>query len=166
VTEAPRNLRSFMRQRLRWSFGMMQTAWKHRRAAREGHAVGWVSIPDLWLFGIGLALVAPFADLVFAASLAGVLADLMQGESVPALSLPALQVAGYLLLPLLDLVLALLAFAFERRWPWLVLLIPLQRLVYRTLLYITVWRAVWRALTGRLAAWGKFRHLGLRQPEA
>lgn len=160
VTEAPETLANFMRQRLRWTFGMMQTAWKHRRAAREGRAVGWISIPDLWLFGVGLGLLAPIADLVFLGSLLDVMADLASGRPLTLASAPLLPVVSYLALPLLDALLMLAAFAFERKAPWPVLLLPLQRLVYRPLLYVTVYRALWRALIGRLAGWGKFRHLG------
>ena len=48
---------------------------------------------------------------------------------------------------------------------WLVLLLPFQRLFYRPLLYVTVYRAVWRALTGRLAGWGKLaRRVTARRP--
>ncbi len=38
-TEAPVNARGLMRQRFRWSFGILQAVWKHRAAfAREGRA--------------------------------------------------------------------------------------------------------------------------------
>lgn len=160
VTEAPVTLAAFMRQRLRWTFGMMQTAWKHRRAAREGHAVGLIAIPDLWLFGVVLALLAPLADLVFYGVLADLLVDIALGRPMLVAPMSALILAGYLLLPLIDVVAALIAFGYERKAPWLVLLIPVQRLVYRPLLYITVYRAVWRALTGRLASWGRQVRLG------
>jgi peptidoglycan-N-acetylglucosamine deacetylase len=43
--------------------------------------------------------------------------------------------------------------------------LPFQRLVYRPLLYLTVWRAVLLALVGRLASWGKPIRTGrLRAP--
>jgi cellulose synthase/poly-beta-1,6-N-acetylglucosamine synthase-like glycosyltransferase/peptidoglycan/xylan/chitin deacetylase (PgdA/CDA1 family) len=160
ITEAPATLRGFMKQRLRWTLGMMQTAWKHRRAAREGLAVGWISIPDLWLFGVFMALLAPIADLVFLGVVVDAAVDAALGR--PVLQSPASLsiIAGYLALPAFDILAALLAFAFERKAPWLVLLIPLQRLVYRPLLYITVYRATWRAITGRLATWGKPARLG------
>ncbi|PKP73381.1 MAG: glycosyl transferase, partial [Alphaproteobacteria bacterium HGW-Alphaproteobacteria-6] len=160
VTEAPATLGMFMRQRLRWTLGMMQTAWKHRRAAREGRAVGLIAIPDLWLFGVVLALLAPVADLVFFGVLADLLVDIALGRPMLDAPMSALILAGYLLLPLIDVVAALVAFGFERKAPWLVLLIPVQRLVYRPLLYITVYRAVWRALTGTLANWGRQVRLG------
>ena len=38
-TEAPVNARGLMRQRFRWSFGILQSVWKHRGAfARERRA--------------------------------------------------------------------------------------------------------------------------------
>ncbi len=160
ITEAPHSLRHFMRQRLRWTFGMMQTAWKHRAAAREGWVVGWVSLPDLWLFGVGLSLLGPIADLVFLGAVIDTGVNLALGRPVPLGSTSALYMASYLALPLIEICAAGLAFAFERRRPTLMLLMPFQRLIYRPLLYITVYRATWRALTGRLAGWGKFRHRG------
>ena len=45
-TEAPASLRPFMRQRLRWVLGMLQTGWKHRGTIREGRSVGLISITD------------------------------------------------------------------------------------------------------------------------
>jgi peptidoglycan-N-acetylglucosamine deacetylase len=41
-----------------------------------------------------------------------------------------------------------------------VLLFPFQRLYYRQLLYITAWRAMLRALFGRLTGWGKLARTG------
>ncbi|MDZ4093672.1 MAG: glycosyltransferase [Paracoccaceae bacterium] len=167
VTEAPETLRGFMRQRLRWTLGMMQAAWKHRRAAREGRAVGLISIPDLWVFGVVLALLAPIADLVFFSVVLDAGVDVALGRPVLQSSVSPAILAGYLALPAIDVLAALLAFGFERRAPWLVLLIPVHRLFYRPLLYITVYRATWRAITGRLAEWGKLSRTGtVRAPDA
>lgn len=161
VTEAPETLPAFLRQRLRWTLGMMQTGWKHRAARREGRAVGWIAIPDLFLFGIGLGLLAPLADLVFLAALA----DLVISGGLDAWSEPEAGswtvVMAYLALPAMDAVVAALAILWDRHERgWLLLLLPVQRLVYRPLLYITVWRAVIRALSGRLAEWGRQRRTG------
>jgi cellulose synthase/poly-beta-1,6-N-acetylglucosamine synthase-like glycosyltransferase len=65
VTEAPEVVKAFMRQRLRWTFGMLQVAWKHKRATLEGRPVSIVTLTDsVWLSCIG-ALMAPFVDLFF-----------------------------------------------------------------------------------------------------
>ena len=104
--------------------------------------------------------VAPVADLVFL----GVVTDIAMNAFLgrPLMDAPGSWplIASYLALPLIEVLSALVAFGFERNSPALVLLIPVQKLFYRQLLYITVYRAAWRALTGTLAEWGKLARLG------
>lgn len=161
ITDAPETLRAFLKQRLRWSFGMMQTAWKHRRAARTARGVGLFSIPDLWVTGIALGLLAPVADAVFLSALVKAAAGLVQGQPPMNADASLAVIAGWAALPALDLIVALAAFAFERgERRSLLLLVPIQRLIYRPLLYITVYRAVGLALAGRIAGWGKLIRRG------
>lgn len=161
ITDAPESLSAFMKQRLRWTFGMMQTAWKHRRAARTARGVGFFSIPDLWVTGIMLGLLAPVADAVFLGALINLALSLVQGLPLASSGASLTMIAGWVSLPVLDLVVLLTAFGFERRESLsLVLLVPFQRLIYRPLLYITVYRAVGYALAGRIAGWGKLIRLG------
>ena len=160
TTNATETVRAFMKQRLRWSFGMMQTAWKHRRSGKTAKGVGLFSIPDLWLTGVVLALMAPIVDSVVVGVLAKSAFRFAQGLPVQSDSVSVWLLAGWIALPLLDLLVVLTAFAFDRREQWsLVLLAPIQRLIYRPLLYITVYRAVGLALSGRLAGWGKLIRL-------
>ncbi len=64
-TEAPVNARGLMRQRFRWSFGILQSVWKHRAAfAREG-VLGWIALPNIAIFQVLLPLVSPFIDIMF-----------------------------------------------------------------------------------------------------
>ncbi len=161
TTDAVDRLHGFLKQRLRWTFGMMQTAWKHRRAARTAKAVGWLALPDLWLTGIGLGLIAPIIDAVALGALVTSVADLAQGQPPTLADTPVWMVAGWMMLPLMDLLVMLTAFAFDRRAPWsLVLLAPVQRLIYRPLLYVTVYRAVGLALAGHIVGWGKLIRRG------
>lgn len=166
LTEAPEGARAFLRQRLRWTFGMMQTAWKHRGAARERPVLGRVALPDLWLFGVGLGLLAPLADLVLLGVVLHLGIDWALGVPPTAQGGAATMVAAWLALPALETLALLAALRFQRDEPrWLLLLLPFQRLVYRPLLYLTVWRAVLLALVGRLAGWGKPIRTGrLRAP--
>jgi peptidoglycan/xylan/chitin deacetylase (PgdA/CDA1 family)/GT2 family glycosyltransferase len=160
TTNATETLRAFMKQRLRWSFGMMQTAWKHRRAARTAKGIGLFSIPDLWLTGVVLGLIAPIVDAVVAGVLVKSAIDLAQGLPTQTNIASVWMLAGWIALPLLDVLVILTAFGFDRREQLsLVLLVPIQRLVYRPLLYITVYRAVGLALSGRIAGWGKLIRL-------
>ena len=161
ITDAPESLASFMKQRLRWSFGMMQTAWKHRRAAKTARGVGFFSIPDLWVTGIMLGLLAPLADAAFLGVLINLLLSLYLGLPLTSDGASLAMIAGWVALPVLDLVVVLAAFGFERRESLsLILLVPFQRLIYRPLLYITICRAVGHALAGRIAGWGKLIRLG------
>src|SRR5437879_13408752 len=40
-TEAPVNANGLMRQRFRWSFGILQSVWKHRSAFGRKGVLGW-----------------------------------------------------------------------------------------------------------------------------
>ncbi|MEO8207302.1 MAG: glycosyltransferase, partial [Chthoniobacterales bacterium] len=65
-TEAPENLKALVKQRFRWTFGTMQSLWKHRDLTlnpRYG-ALGLYALPMLWFFRIGLAALAPVVDLM------------------------------------------------------------------------------------------------------
>jgi cellulose synthase/poly-beta-1,6-N-acetylglucosamine synthase-like glycosyltransferase/peptidoglycan/xylan/chitin deacetylase (PgdA/CDA1 family) len=160
-TEAPSRLRPFLGQRLRWTLGMMQAGWKHRRAIRELRAVGLISLLDLLFFGVLLGLLAPVADLVFLNIAIRSVVDLALGHSHPAPPDAALVLVSYLALPLADVATAALAFRLERgENARLLLLVPLQRFCYRQLLYFTVYRAVLRSISGQLASWGKLARLG------
>jgi peptidoglycan-N-acetylglucosamine deacetylase len=162
VTEAPETVEGFLRQRLRWSFGMLQTAVKHIVGAiRQRKIIGFVALPDLLIVGFGLSVLAPLADLILLATLFDLAVDALAGSIAPVSDMRLLMVAGYALLPALDVVIILLAMRFDRSLPlWHVLLFPFQRFYYRQLLYFTAWRAMIRALLGRLASWGKLVRTG------
>ncbi|MDJ0629461.1 MAG: glycosyltransferase [Rhodobacter sp.] len=160
-TEAPTRLRSFLRQRLRWSLGMLQTGWKHKRAAREGRPVGLVSLPDLAVFGYLFPVMAPLADIFFFYMLYDLAGRYWSDDLRVSPELPTYLFWGYLALPLMDIVTAFVALCLDRKEKFsLLLLFPIQRLFYRQLLYYSVFRALLRALTGRLAAWSKADRVG------
>ncbi len=161
-TEAPESIKSLMSQRLRWSLGMFQSAWKHKRAILERRSVGLVSIPDMFVFGYLFPLLAPIADLLFLTLLYSVAVGGWTGEVGTHSSIvdPNL-VWAYLALPALEFVIATVAvFLDPRESKFLVLLFPMQRLFYRPLLYLSVFRALFRALSGRLPAWGQIHRQG------
>ncbi|WP_172677019.1 glycosyltransferase [Aestuariivita boseongensis] len=161
-TEVPDSVRGLMAQRLRWSLGMFQAAWKHKRALREGRSVGCISIPDMFVFGYLFPLLAPIVDILVLV----LLYQYLQGEwigdvgSAQTLLSPSL-IWAYLALPLAELMISLFAVISDRRancsllWVW-----PLQRLFYRPILYFTVYRALLRAISGSLAAWGRSKRKG------
>lgn len=157
-TAVPQHLSGLMRQRVRWSFGMMQTAWKHRRAYHKTRWLGLVGLPDLWVFGVGLGLVAPIVDLGFLVILARAALAYAEGALPFADAGQTRMLAAYLALPAIDLLTLALALRFDRTTPRrLLVLVPFQRLVYRPILYIALWRAVWRVVTGLHTLWSTAR---------
>ena len=101
-TEAPASVRPFLRQRLRWVLGMLQTGWKHRRTIREGRSVGLISITDFLVVGSLNQLLAPVVDLVMLLVLVDVGLNLAQAQPILPEAMSAAFIAGYLVLPVLD----------------------------------------------------------------
>ncbi|MDE3186293.1 MAG: glycosyltransferase, partial [Acidobacteriota bacterium] len=64
-TEAPIDAKGLMRQRFRWSFGILQSVWKHRLAFVRNKAMGLFALPNILIFQMLLPLVSPFIDLMF-----------------------------------------------------------------------------------------------------
>ena len=78
-TEAPQTLKGLLKQRFRWSFGTLQCVWKHRAGLfnLKQPVLGFVALPQVWMFQIALALVAPLVDLAVVFSLVLALRDLL-----------------------------------------------------------------------------------------
>jgi cellulose synthase/poly-beta-1,6-N-acetylglucosamine synthase-like glycosyltransferase len=64
-TEAPSTLRTLIVQRFRWSFGILQSVWKHRAMFKRRGLLGWVALPNIVIFQFVLPIVSPFVDLIF-----------------------------------------------------------------------------------------------------
>ena len=155
-TEVPEKVGQLLKQRLRWSFGMFQSAWKHKGAIIDGRSVGLISITDMFVFGYIFPLLAPIADLfvvimLYNLAAGGWAAEVGDSQTVQS----TLYLWAYLTLPAMELLIAAIAISSdEDESMWSVCLFPLQRLVYRPLLYFSVIRSILRAVTGRLASWG------------
>lgn len=148
MTEAPETIPQFLKQRLRWSFGVMQTFWKHRDALFNTNykSLGWLALPNMLLFQFFIPLFSPLADIMM-------LIGLFTGNA---------EKIGiyYSLFMLVDAAIALLAFSFEKEnIKKLVWLLP-QRLMYRWLMYIVLFRAYRRAIKGELQHWGVLKRTG------
>jgi len=157
-TEAPETVSGLLKQRFRWSFGTLQCIWKHRAAtfSTKQPILGFVALPQIWLFQIILATAAPLVDLAVIWSMISAYldyryhpADWSQDQFVASL----LYWAAFIFV---DLSAAALGMALERRAPWSdILWIPVQRFGYRQLMYYVVVKAVVVAVQGPRVAWGK-----------
>jgi peptidoglycan-N-acetylglucosamine deacetylase len=148
MTEAPETVKQFMKQRFRWSFGVMQTFWKHRDTLFNNNykSLGWFAMPDMLLFKYIIPLFSPLADVFM---LIGLFTDTREKIGM-----------YYLLFVLVDGCIAAVAFLLEKEKLWkLVWLIP-QRLVYRWLMLIVLFRSLRRAIKGELQHWGVLKRTG------
>ncbi|RYG06095.1 MAG: glycosyltransferase [Chitinophagaceae bacterium] len=153
VTEAPETLSQFIKQRFRWSYGIMQSFWKNRDVCfrpRFG-ALGMISLPNILIFQIILPILAPIADLMLVVSL-------IWNHHDPG-SLLKIELF-YLLFFGVDIFVSVIAYAFAKEnLKQLFWLIP-QRLVYRQLMYLILFKALRKAIKGESQGWGVLKRTG------
>jgi peptidoglycan-N-acetylglucosamine deacetylase len=163
-TEAPESAGMLIRQRFRWTFGTLQSFWKHGDTLFRPKygTLGWVALPNIFVFQIVLPLVSPLIDLLFFGSI--VLWGLAQLHmtQIPQLWTTAdvqRSVVFFLGFLIIDVLTCVIAFALERHEDW-TLLIPvlLQRFYYRQLMYIVLFRSVKEAVRGRPVGWRGVEH--------
>ncbi len=158
-TEAPETMKQFMKQRFRWSFGVIQCFWKHRDAVfnTKYKNLGMVALPNILIFQMVLPFLAPLADLILVLSL------IAAGLGIIPASLWHI-ILYYLIFSLVDIAGAALAFAFEKEnYKKLWWMIP-QRLVYRQLMYYILIKSFNRAIKGELQGWGVLKRTGNVKP--
>ena len=148
MTEAPETLKMFFKQRFRWSFGVMQTFWKNRDVLFNWKykSLGWIAMPNILIFQYIIPSIIPLADFFMIVGLA-------TGN--------AAKIGWYyLIFMLVDVAVALLAYSFEKeKKSALIWLIP-QRLVWRWLMWLVLFRAFRRAIKGELQNWGVLKRTG------
>jgi cellulose synthase/poly-beta-1,6-N-acetylglucosamine synthase-like glycosyltransferase/peptidoglycan/xylan/chitin deacetylase (PgdA/CDA1 family) len=166
-TEAPIDARGLMRQRFRWSFGILQAVWKHRAAFVRNKAMGLFALPNILIFQMLLPLVSPFIDLMF---LAGVVHYFLDRYYHPLAASPAdfYKLLFYFLgFMVIDFVTSSVAFSLERRHPankgdfWLLFHIWLQRFAYRQIFSIVLFKTLKRAIDGKSFNWDKIERTAL-----
>ena len=157
-TEAPDTVKGLLNQRFRWSFGTLQCLWKHRAGLfNPKHPVlGFIALPQIWLFQIFLTVAAPLVDLAIFSSLGwAIYAHAYHPvEWSPDDSLRSIFYwAAFIFL---DLSAGALGMALERKAPWKDLIwLPVQRFGYRQLMYYVVVKSVISAVRGYRVGWGK-----------
>jgi len=154
-TEAPETMRQFMKQRFRWSFGVIQTFWKHRDAVfnPKYKNFGMIALPNILIFQMILPFLAPLADFILVFSLLAAGFGIIQSDISNI-------IFYYFIFTLVDVAGAALAFAFEKEdYKKLVWMIP-QRLIYRQLMYYILFKSFNKALKGELQGWGILKRTG------
>jgi len=157
-TEAPDTVKSFVKQRFRWMYGTLQTAWKHKEAVNcpGCRALGFFAIPNIFIFQVFFPLISPFMDLTIIVSLIWVLFQKFHHpvDYSAAFAFKHL-FYFYLLFLLVDFVTAAIAFVLERKEDWTLLFwMFLQRFFYRQLMYYVAIKVTAAAIKGKMVRWG------------
>jgi peptidoglycan-N-acetylglucosamine deacetylase len=154
-TEAPETTGMFLKQRFRWSFGVMQSFWKHRDAVfnPKYKNFGMVAMPNILIFQMLLPFLAPLADIILLLSIITASLGIVQA-SISHIIL------YYFIFTLIDIAGAALAFAFDKEdYKKLLWIIP-QRFIYRQLMYYVLIKSVRKAMKGEIQGWGKLKRTG------
>jgi len=154
-TEAPETFRQFIKQRFRWSFGVMQCFWKHRDTIfnPKYKNFGMVAMPNILIYQIILPILAPLADIILVLSL------LMASLGIVVASIPHL-LFYYLIFTLVDIAGAALAFAYEKENHLKLIWMVPQRLIYRQMMYYILIKSINKAIKGELQDWGNLKRTG------
>jgi peptidoglycan-N-acetylglucosamine deacetylase len=149
-TEAPETMKMFLKQRFRWTFGMMQTFWKHRDLLFSPRRpnIGWIMLPNLLIFGFIIPLLSPVVDLLFIIGL---------------FSSHALFYAlMYVLYFLIDWIVSALAYRYDGQKfsLWNAAMLFVQRFAYRQIFFYILIKSYLKAMKGELANWGILKRTG------
>ena len=157
-TEAPQTLRMLAKQRFRWAYGTLQCLWKHRDAMfRPGYgALGFVAMPNVWIFQILFPLISPVMDLILVYTLLANLLDWLQQPTGYRFTNIQQVLFYYALFLAVDWSAACFAFLMERKERWRLLWwLFLQRFCYRQVMYYVMVKSVATAVNGAVVGWGK-----------
>lgn len=150
LTEAPETLKMFMKQRFRWTFGMMQTFWKHRDLlfSPRHKNIGWIMLPNLLIFGFIIPLLSPIVDLLF-------LIGLFSSHAL-------FYAMMYVLFFLVDWMVSALAYRYDgqRFTLWNASVLFVQRFAYRQIFFFILIKSYLKAMKGELASWGILKRTG------
>ncbi|WP_411149715.1 bifunctional polysaccharide deacetylase/glycosyltransferase family 2 protein [Streptomyces sp. A30] len=148
-TEAPGSLKQLWSQRYRWSYGTMQALWKHRKSLTDkgpSGRFGRVGMPLVVIFQIVTPVFAPLIDVFTVYSMIFV--------DFRAALLAWLAVLG------VQLFCAAYAFRLDREKYRYLLMMPLQQLAYRQMMYLVLIHSCITALTGGRLRWQKLKRTG------
>ena len=157
-TEAPQTLRMLAKQRFRWAYGTLQCLWKHRDALFRPKygALGFVAMPNVWIFQILFPLISPVMDLLLIYTCLSALVDRIQQPSAYSFTNLRQILFYYALFLAVDWSAACFAFALERKERWRLLWwLFLQRFCYRQVMYYVMAKSVQTAIRGAVVGWGK-----------
>ncbi|OIJ66791.1 bifunctional polysaccharide deacetylase/glycosyltransferase family 2 protein [Streptomyces mangrovisoli] len=148
-TEAPGSLAQLWSQRYRWSYGTMQALWKHRKSLTDkgpSGRFGRVGMPLVVIFQVVTPVFAPLIDVFTLYSM--IFIDFRAA------------LLAWLAVLALQLTCAAYAFRLDREKYRYLLMMPLQQLAYRQMMYLVLIHSCVTALTGGRLRWQKLKRTG------
>jgi hypothetical protein len=123
---------------------------------RRYGSLGWIALPNVWLFQLVLPAISPVADLMFLWSLVSVWVTWHTHGGNYALANLEQVLFYYAVFLVVDWLAAMMAFLMESGEDrWLTWLILLQRFAYRQIMYWVVLKSFAAAISGQVVGWGK-----------
>ncbi|WML50049.1 polysaccharide deacetylase family protein [Neobacillus sp. PS3-34] len=147
-TEVPEDIKSLAKQRYRWVYGTLQCLWKHREALfnKKHNSLGYIALPNMWLFQYIYQTISPFADILFIMALFT--------------THPEKAAIGFIFFYLLDFFTSLYAFRLEKESPKPLSSLFLQRILYKQLMTYVVIKSIFSAIKGVTVGWNKLKRKG------
>jgi len=148
-TEAPTEINQWLKQRERWTFGILQIMFKNKDMyfrTKYGF-VGVILLPYMGGIQLIFMILAPIFDIA---------------AIVMLFIFPQIVIYYFLIFIFINLILTSIAFAFDKeKKTWLLFYIPVHRIYYRILWYSNLYRCLYKAVIGKHVSWNKTEHKGL-----
>lgn len=147
-TESPEDVKSLIKQRYRWSYGTLQCLWKHKDAvfSLKQKALGFIALPNMWLFQYILQSISPLTDIYFIIGIAS-----KDYKKV---------LIYYISFFIIDFLASLYAFRLEKENPKPLIWLFLQRIIYRQFMTYVVIKSIFSAFKGITVGWNKLQRKG------
>jgi hypothetical protein len=132
--------------------------WKHRDALFRPKygALGFIAMPNVWIFQILFSLISPVMDLTFIWAFASTALARLGHSTWYSMEDPGAVIFYFGVFLAADLSAASLAFAMEKREQWgLLWRLFLQRFCHRQVTYYVMIKSALAALSGVMVGWRK-----------
>jgi cellulose synthase/poly-beta-1,6-N-acetylglucosamine synthase-like glycosyltransferase len=163
-TEAPLSISMLLNQRTRWTIGILQALWKHKRSLGNTGLLGWIGIPNLLIYQV----VLPLLDLAITPLIIGAIICCLKGQEPHAGRIGFISSCALFFL-FVELGSSLLAIGYEDREHLLLVASALaQRIIYRPIIALALLRAFSDILRRKDFEWNKMDRSATlkRQPPA
>jgi cellulose synthase/poly-beta-1,6-N-acetylglucosamine synthase-like glycosyltransferase len=155
-TEAPDNLKAILKQRIRWVFGTFQVSWKNRNILfrLKYGLLGIVGIINILFSQLLFSIFAPIVDILATWLIISSLFQYFQYPDIYSINTIYYYLFYYYIFIMIDIFISVFAFVMEKKEnPNLLYWFPLQRFIYRKLIYVITFRVLKNIFKGGTVSW-------------